>query len=99
MIVRRGIPPLVTVALSSVLIAAGAAGASISTVQISSDPFVNTDSQHQTQVEPDTFGYGNVVVAAFQSGRFTDGGSSGIGWARYDANSASWTSGFLPSLT
>jgi hypothetical protein len=98
-ILRRGIPTLVAVALSSILIAAGGAGASTSPVQISSDPFVNTDSQHQTEVEPDTFGYGNVVVAAFQAGRFTDGGSSGIGWARYDANAASWSSGFLPSLT
>ena len=41
-------------------------------VQVSSDPFTNSTSQHKTQVEPDTFSYGNTAVIAFQSGRFFD---------------------------
>ncbi len=34
--------------------------------QISNDPYTNPDTQHRTQVEPDTFAYGGTVVAAFQ---------------------------------
>jgi hypothetical protein len=68
-------------------------------VQISSDPFTNSSSQHQTQVEPDTFASGNTVVSAFQTGRFTDGGSSGLGWATSTDAGATWTNGTLPGLT
>jgi hypothetical protein len=45
-------------------------------LQLSADPYTNPNSQHQTQVEPDTFAYGSTIVAAFQSGRFTGTGSS-----------------------
>ncbi len=67
--------------------------------QISSDPFTNATSQHRTQVEPDTFAEGNMVVSAFQTGRFTNGGSSDIGWATSTDGGRTWTRGFLPSLT
>lgn len=68
-------------------------------VPVSTDPFTNPSSQHQTQVEPDTFANGNTIVSAFQSGRFFDGGSSDIGWARSIDGGTTWTNGFLPSLT
>lgn len=67
--------------------------------QISSDPYTNTDSQHKTQVEPDTFAFGNTIVSAFQSGRFFDGGASNIGFATSTDSGATWTHGFLPSST
>src|SRR5690242_20076228 len=70
-----------------------------SPVQISTDPFTNTSSQHQTEVEPDTFAFGSTIVAAFQSGRFSDGGSSDIGWATSRDSGATWTKGFLPGIT
>jgi hypothetical protein len=73
--------------------------AAVSIVQISSDPYTNTTSQHQTQVEPDTFSFGSTIVSAFQSGRFTDGGSSNIGWATSTNSGSSWTNGFLPGIT
>ena len=38
-------------------------------IQISSDPFHNKISQHKTEVEPDTFAFGNTIVSAFQVGR------------------------------
>jgi hypothetical protein len=41
-----------------------------SLVQLSADPYTNPTSQHQTEVEPDTFAYGSTIVAAFQAGRF-----------------------------
>jgi len=50
---------------------------------ISSDPYTNASSRHRTQVEPDSFGYGNTVVTAFQTGSFNVGGcASNIGWTR-----------------
>src|SRR6266508_2842207 len=68
-------------------------------IQISSDPFTNPDSQHATQVEPDTFAFGSTIVSAFQSGRYFDGGSSDIGFATSQNGGVSWTPGFLPSTT
>ena len=35
-------------------------------VQISSDPFTNSTSQHATEVEPDTFASGSTFVSTFQ---------------------------------
>src|SRR2546427_12040390 len=52
-----------------------------SRVLLSTDPYTNPTSQHQTEVEPDTFAFGNTVVSAFQVGRFFDGGASNIGFA------------------
>lgn len=66
---------------------------------ISSDTFTNPTGQHATEVEPDSFSFGNTVVAAFQVGRFEDGGATTIGWATSRDGGRTWTSGFLPSLT
>jgi hypothetical protein len=67
--------------------------------QIAADPFTNATSQHETAVEPDTFAYGGTIVSAFQLGRFTNGGASGIGFATSSDGGKSWTSGTLPALT
>lgn len=69
-------------------------------IQISHDPFTNSTSEHQTQVEPDTFSFGSTTVSAFQSGRFsTGGGSSGIIWATSFDVGHSWQTGILPGIT
>ncbi|HLZ55877.1 MAG TPA: sialidase family protein [Ktedonosporobacter sp.] len=68
--------------------------------QISHDPFTNSTSQHQTQVEPDTLSFGPIVVSAFQSGRFfAGGGSSGISWATSFSAGFTWQTGTLPGIT
>jgi BNR repeat-like domain len=68
--------------------------------QISSDPFTNSTSQHQTQVEPSTSSYGPMVVSVFQSGRFAvGGGSSGILWATSFNAGLTWKVGTLPDIT
>jgi len=67
--------------------------------RLSSDPYTNTTSQHKTQVEPDTFSYGSTIISVVQSGRFTDGGSSNIGWATSTNNGATWKHSFLPGTT
>jgi hypothetical protein len=71
----------------------------VSLTRVSKDPYTNTSSYHKTQVEPDTFSFGSTIVGVFQTGRFTDGGSSNIGWATSTDNGATWTHGFMPKTT
>jgi BNR repeat-like domain len=68
-------------------------------LQLSTDPFTNPDSQHKTEVEPDTFAFGNTIVSAFQVGRFFNGGASDIGFATSTNGGKTFTSGFLPGTT
>src|SRR5436305_13553109 len=60
--------------------------------QISADPFAaaTTIDQHATEVEPDTFASGQTVVAAFQTGRFFDGGATAVGYSVSHDGGASW---------
>ena len=68
-------------------------------VQLSRDPYRNPDSEHETQVEPDSFAHGSTIVTVFQSGRFVDGGASNIGFATSHDGGRSWRAGFLPRLS
>ena len=67
--------------------------------QVSVDPFTDEIGQHETAVEPDSFGFGNTVVAAFQLGRTRTGGASGIGWATSRNGGATWSSGTIPTTS
>jgi hypothetical protein len=67
--------------------------------QLSSDPYTNSLSQHATEVEPDTFAFGNTVVSAFQVGRTSDGGGANLGWATSTDGGLTWTNGLLPGIT
>jgi BNR repeat protein len=85
---------------AALLAIAAPAQANVPLTQVSADPFKNTTSQHATEVEPDTFAFGSTVVAAYQVGRFFNGGASDIGYARSTDGGATWpTSSFLPGLT
>ena len=53
--------------------------------------------QAQAEVEPDSFSWGRTIVAAFQVGRYVDGGAAAIGWAR-SRNGRTWRNGLLPGL-
>jgi BNR repeat-like domain len=86
----------VVLAVAGVLTMAGVAGANVALTQVSSDPYTNATSQHATELEPDTFADHGTVVAAFQVGRFFNGGASDIGVARSADGGATWgTPGFL----
>ncbi len=67
--------------------------------RLSRDPYTNLDSQHESEVEPDSFTFGRTTVATFQVGRRFDGASSNIGYAVTKDDGQSWTNGFLPGLT
>lgn len=81
------------------IIGASIASAQPTLVKVSSDPFHNTASQHHTEVEPDTFAFGNSIVSAFQTGRVFGGGSADIGWATSQDGGTTWKFGFLPGIT
>ncbi|WP_370152210.1 putative Ig domain-containing protein [Streptacidiphilus sp. EB129] len=67
--------------------------------QVSSDPYSDSQAQHATEVEPDTYSYGSTVVSAFQVGRVSSGGASNIGWATTTDGGQTWTHGFMPATT
>jgi hypothetical protein len=90
---------LALAALGLALAPAPGAFAAVALTNLSSDPYANSSSQHRTEVEPDTFAFGSTVVAAFQVGRFYDGGSSNIGWATSANGGSTWSHGFLPGIT
>lgn len=93
------LPVTAAVALAAMVVGSGQALANVAVTQVSSDPFTNTTSQHKTQVEPDTFSFGSTIVSAFQTGRFTDGGSSDICFATSTNSGSTWTNGCLPGVT
>jgi hypothetical protein len=75
---RRGLPILVAIVVALLAVPALAA---VPLTRVSTDPYTNAASQHRTQVEPDTFAFGNTIISAFQVGRVFGGGSANIGFA------------------
>jgi hypothetical protein len=71
----------------------------ITLTQVSTDPYTDTDAQHATEVEPDTFVFGSTIVSAFQVGRVFGGGASNLGWATTTNGGATWSHGYLPGIT
>ncbi len=76
-----------------------AASCEIVSRRISVDPYANSDSQHESAVEPDSFSFGNTIVAAFQVGRRQAGAASNIGTATSHDAGRTWTRAFLPGTT
>jgi hypothetical protein len=67
--------------------------------QLSTDIVAGGDGQHATEVEPDSFAFGNTVVATFQVGRVASGGATAIGVATSVDGGVHWRSGLLPGVT
>lgn len=68
-------------------------------IKLSDDPYNSSASQHQTEVEPASYSYDTTIVDTFQAGRYTDVGSSNIGWATSTDSGITWQHGFLPGTT
>jgi BNR repeat-like domain len=96
---RGPIRILVAIALTFALSTTVLAFAAVKLIQLSSDPFTNSASQHKTEVEPDTFAAGSTLVSAFQVGRIFGGGAADIGFATSNNGGTSFTNGFLPDTT
>jgi hypothetical protein len=68
-------------------------------IRLSTDPYTNPKSQHQTELEPDSLSSGSTIVSAVQVGRFFNGGASNIGFATSHDAGRTWKHGFLPGTT
>jgi len=73
-------------------------GCEVVSRQTSRDTYRNSESQHETEVEPDSFANGNTVVAVFQVGRIFDGGARAIGFAVSRNRGKTWKHGVLKGL-
>src|SRR5262250_2168571 len=102
---KIGLPAVVATAVASVVLGSAFPASAVGALVISTDPFTqatcagSATTNHQTEVEPDTFSNGSTIVATFQVGRIFDGGACAIGFATSTNNGASWTSGLLPGIT
>src|SRR5690348_5919897 len=68
---------VVTADLSDVV----AANCEVVSRRLSLDPYTNSDSHHESAVEPDSASFGNTVVAVYQLGRRAAGAAANIGTA------------------
>jgi hypothetical protein len=71
-------------------------------VRISVDTLTNTDSVHKTEVEPDSFAWGNTIVSAFHVARRPGSigwGSGDVGFSTSTDGGVTWKYGDLPGLT
>ncbi len=101
---RFGTTSILAVLLACVAVPAAAftflyAMKSSPVLTISVDQFTNGSSQHATEVEPSIFSNGNTIVALTQQGRFTDGGSSDVGFSTSTDGGNHWKFGSLPGIT
>jgi hypothetical protein len=88
------------IALFAVSVAMITPAGAQSVVKISTDTFTNTDSDHKTEVEPDSFAWGNTIVSAFHVGRRPGSlgwGSADVGFATSTNGGVSWKYGSLPA--
>jgi Ca2+-binding RTX toxin-like protein len=76
-----------------------AADCEVVSLQVSRDRYTTSRAQHETQVEPDGFAWGNTMVTTFQAGRFVDGGAANVGWATTRDGGRTWRTGLLPALS
>jgi hypothetical protein len=67
--------------------------------RIHRDLHSNPDSQHESEVEPDSQTVGPTTVAVFQVGRTRTGGAASIGFSTSKDGGRTWRQGILPGLT
>src|SRR5437016_12360229 len=97
---RRSRRTALAAAVAAFLVTAGVAGANVPLTMVSADPFTNTTVHRATEFGPATSAYGGTVVAAFQVGRFFNGGATDIGFVRSGNGGGTWDApGFLPGMT
>ena len=90
---------IVAVAAAGALSLTANAFANVALTRVSNDPYTNTTAFHHTELEPDTFAWGQTIVAVFQTGRFASGGSDNTGFATSNDGGGTWTHGFMPATT
>lgn len=102
---RRAFPVSRRTAIALILFTAVltlSARAQYTLVKISTDKFTNSDSVHQTEVEPDSFAWGSTIVAAYHVARRPGSigwGSADVGFSTSTDGGKTWVFGYLPGLT
>jgi hypothetical protein len=95
----RNLSAVFTVLFVIALAVVTPAQAQFTLVKISSDSFTDSDAQHKTEVEPDTYSWGSTMVAAFQVARIAPGGGADLGFSTSKDGGKTWTFGSLPGWT
>jgi hypothetical protein len=67
--------------------------------RIHRDRHTDPESQHESEVEPDSLTVGRTTVAVFQVGRRSSGGATSIGFSTSRDGGVTWREGTLPGLT
>ena len=101
---QRNTAGLLTVllALAAGLLAAVPLQAQAPLQKISIDKFTNSDSVHMSEVEPDSFSWGNTIVMTYHVARrpgFKGWGSANVGFSTSTDGGRTWKYGYLPGLT
>jgi hypothetical protein len=91
--------PAFVFSLAMIFMLSTQAGAQSGLVKLSTDKFTNSDSEHRSEVEPDTASFGSTIVSGFQVARVFGGGGADVGFATSTDAGKTWTSGYLPGLT
>ena len=89
-------------AVFALLLVSTVSAGSVIPTPISDDPYTDGGSghQHKTQLEPDSFAFGQTIVALTQSGRwFGGGGASNLVFSTSQNGGRTWTTGGLPGTT
>ena len=93
---------LVLMTLLASLVLTLPASAQTGLARISTDNLTNSDSVHKTEVEPDSFAWGNTIVSAFHVARRPGSigwGSGDVGFSTSTNGGVTWKFGDLPGLT
>ena len=83
----------------SVQSAALAGVANVPVTKVSQDPYTNTSSFHQAELEPDTYSFGSTIVGVFQTGRFSTAAPTTSGGLRRTTTGPRGTTASFPSTT
>jgi hypothetical protein len=82
------------------LLATAVSAGSVLPTPISEDPYTNVGPHHRTQVEPDSFAFGQTIVTTSQSGRYLSGGGASNNVFSTSTNGGkTWVTGGLPGTT
>lgn len=96
----RSLPTIAVAAAVGLLFVAAVSAASVIPTPVSEDPYTNVGPAHKTQVEPDSFAFGQTIVTTSQSGRnYSGGGASNNVFSTSQDGGRTWVTGGLPGTT
>jgi hypothetical protein len=96
----RGLPTIAVAAAFGLLLVSAVSAGSVIPTPVSDDPYTNVGPQHKTQVEPDSFAWGQTIVTTSQSGRnYGGGGASNNVFSASQDGGRTWVTGGLPGTT